>query len=256
MGNHEIVPWWPVPRVNWPNTHMLDVRVNSVWVDFAIDYIADRMTDGMLDGVFLDVIGARLWGSSDWPNWPLSERQDWQAGIVDFLRRLDQARRQLNPNFKIVNNNRWFDSLGRYFVSGEQFVDGNCWENVDPTVTVHRIEAARPFSNLGHRRVLAISKTVEQAQAWAEVPGVTHVCYTNGGNYGTAQSAVVPYTDLRIPEMQVLIDRLKQTTAELEVAAAAAVDAKVQAETEAQAAVTAKAAIESKLNQIKDIVNG
>jgi hypothetical protein len=214
MGDRISVPRWPTGRVNWPNTQMLDVRVGSTWVNFAVDYLAERMTDGMLDGFFLDVIGARLWSSlADWASWPLSERHDWQAGIVDFLRRLDQARRQLNPQFKFINNNRWYDTYGKYFVAGEPYVDGICLENIDPIFTTTQNEANRPFSNLGHRRVLTISKTMAHAQAWALVPGVTHVCYTNNGNYGTAQDAAVPCTDLRLPELRAYVETLKAAAA-------------------------------------------
>lgn len=257
MGDSTSVPRWPGNRINWPGTHMLDLRVGSAWANYAVDHLSQRMTDGVLDGFFLDVIGGRLWGSeSGWAGWSLQERQDWQAGVVDILRRLDQARRQLNPSFVIVNNNRWYDSIGKYFVDGEKYVNGICIEGHDPRTNQTVVtEAARAFGVPGKRRVLTVNKDQAMATAWITSPGITHVSYAPTG-YGTAGSALTSYSDLRISEMQALIDQLRSTTNELEVAANAAIAAKVAAEAQAAAAVQAKQVVDNKLNQIKVIVNG
>jgi hypothetical protein len=172
-------PLWPYPtpgtRVNWPNTHMVDIQVGSAWIDRAVAYIENLMIEDKVDGVFLDDIGARPWSSlAAWDTWPTWEQQAWTAGSVDFVRRLDAKRRAINPRFIIVNNNVW-DVVNTAGTTAEQYVDGICVEHHAPDSAYHMRVAGKPYSNLGHRRVLAIARDAAEAQQWATVQGVTHV---------------------------------------------------------------------------------
>jgi hypothetical protein len=190
MGNSASVPLWGKDgngnwRVNFNNYTMADIRAGSTWSNFIVSYVTQLMRDDEVDGVFLDAIGSRLWGSlADWENnnpgtnWTAAERQAWTQGSVDLVRRLDVLRRQINPNFIIVNNNVW-DQNGSFGLPGEQYVDGVCLEHPagapDPS-SYHGGYAGRTFGNLGHRRVLVIATSQSAAEDWATtVPGVTHV---------------------------------------------------------------------------------
>jgi hypothetical protein len=178
MGGRENVPLWPYPsygvRVNWPKTHLADMRVGSRWADNVVEYIAELMQEGKVDGVYLDNVGARLWGSlSDWVNWPQDEMDAWTAGNVDIVRRIDEKRRAINPGFIIVTNNLWDRSDPKGF-AGEKYVDGVCIERSNFNA-YHQRYAGRAFGDLGHRRLLVIAKGDEDAVKWSFVPGVTHV---------------------------------------------------------------------------------
>lgn len=188
-------PLWPYPtpgtRVNWPGTHMTDMRVGSAWVNRAVTYIENLMVEDKVDGVFLDDIGARLWSSlAAWDTWPAWEREAWTAGTIDLVRRLDAKRRALNPRFIIVNNNVW-DVAGTVGTTAEQYVDGICLEHHPPDSAYHQRVAGKPYSNLGHRRVLAVAHNPAEAQQWATVQGVTHV--SDQTNYGSVTTPPIPF---------------------------------------------------------------
>jgi hypothetical protein len=179
MGNPSQVPLWPYPtpgqRVNYPNTHMTDIRVGSVWANHVVAYIENLMREDKVDGVFLDVLGARLWSSlSAWNSWPQWEKDAWTAGSIDLVRRLDAKRRAINPRFILINNNVW-DTPDGAGLAGEQYVDGISLEHHSPTSAYHQRVAGKPYGNLGHRRVLAIPGSTAEARQWATVQGVTHV---------------------------------------------------------------------------------
>lgn len=178
-GDPATTPLWPYPtyghRTNWPGTKLTDMRVGSAWVDRVVDYIEQLMVEDRVDGVFLDVVGARLWrAEAGWSSWPQWEKDAWTAGHIDLVRRLDASRRALNPDFIIVNNNMWDvpDTAGR---NAEPYVDGISLEHHLSTSPYHARVAGRQYSNLGHRRVLIIAKSTADARAWAQVQGVTHV---------------------------------------------------------------------------------
>lgn len=178
-------PLWPFPtpgqRVNWPGTHMTDIRAGSTWSNQVVAYIENLMREDKVDGVFLDVVGARLWSSlSGWDDtsgsnmWTQAEKNAWTAGNIDLVRRIDAKRRAINPRFIVVNNNVW-DTPGGAGLPGEQYVDGICLEHHASTGAYHQRVAGKPYGNLGHRRVLAIADSTADAQQWANVQGVTHV---------------------------------------------------------------------------------
>src|SRR5262245_45727853 len=47
MNGRENVPLWPFPtygvRVNWPKTHLADMRVGSKWVDNVVNFVVHLM---------------------------------------------------------------------------------------------------------------------------------------------------------------------------------------------------------------------
>jgi hypothetical protein len=204
MGSSATVPLWGKDangnwRVNYDNHTLVDTRAGSAWSNSVVSYIEQLMREDRVDGVFLDAIGSRLWGNlSNWDTWPAAERQAWTQGNVDLVRRLDVLRRQINPNFIIVNNNVW-DKNGAFGLPGEQYVDGVCLEHPsgapDPS-SYHGAYAGRTFSNIGHRRVLVIASSASAAAQWAAVPGVTHVSdQLTYGNPGSPPVAFQRLTD-------------------------------------------------------------
>jgi hypothetical protein len=178
QGGHP--PLWPFPRtgerINYHNTHLADVRAGSDWSDDVVAYVERLMTEGKVDGVFLDVVGARLWSpEADWKHWDRAEQDAWTRGCVDLVRRIDERRRAINPRFIVVTNNLWDrgDSLG---LAGEKYVDGIMLEH--PRFDrAHEDYAGRRYGDLGHRLVLVIARDEADARRWNAVPGVDALSY-------------------------------------------------------------------------------
>ncbi|HEY5761403.1 MAG TPA: hypothetical protein VIU34_36530 [Steroidobacter sp.] len=202
MNDPTRVPLWPYPsegqRVSYPKTHMTDMRPGSPWILHVVDYVEQLMREGKIDGVFLDALGARPWDKlAEWNSWPQDEKDTWTDGNVDLVRRLDERRRAVNPNFIIVNNGYW-DRGDARGLAGEQYVDGIMLEHPKSGSRWHEKNAAKPFGNLGHRRVLVVASDRDSAQAWAEVQGVTHVSDQSGaGEYEHPTEPPVPFERLR-----------------------------------------------------------
>lgn len=180
MNDYGAVPLWPYPsygqRSIFANTHMTDLRKGSRWSNYVVAYVEKLMRERKVDGVFLDTLGARPWGISNWTNWSRAEKDAWTNGAVDLVRRIDAKRRAINPNFIVINNNIWARSdkstLG---LAGEKYVDGVVIEHPDGVTAYHKAYVAKTFSNLGHRRVLVVGRNTTDARAWSVVKGVTHV---------------------------------------------------------------------------------
>ena len=68
--------------------------------------------------------------------------------------------------------------------------------NPQPLSPWHVKDVARPFGNLGHRRVLVIANTRTDAQAWAKVPGVTHVSDQTSAQYKNPNPPAVAFQRL------------------------------------------------------------
>lgn len=197
-GDLSQTPLWPYPtygqRVNWPGTHLTDMRVGSAWINQVVAYIENLMRTDEVDGVFLDVVGARLWSSrAAWDTWPQQEKDAWTAGNIDLVRRLDAKRRAINPRFIIVNNNVW-DVAGTTGSDAEPYVDGICLEHHSPSGEYHRRVAGNAYGNLWHRRVLAIARSTEEARQWATVQGVTHV--SDQQTYGSVSPPPIGFNRL------------------------------------------------------------
>ncbi|HTU66066.1 MAG TPA: hypothetical protein VMF52_08960 [Steroidobacteraceae bacterium] len=197
MGAREHVPLWPYPkygeRINWPRTHLADMRKGSEWSNNVVDYVSGLMREGKVDGVFLDNVGARLWSDlARWNDWPQSERDEWTEGNIDLVRRLDAARREINPKFLLINNNLWDLGHGdKRGFEGEKYVDGVVLEHPELNA-YHEKYAGREFASEGHRRVLVIARSPEDAVAWSEVRGVTHVTWQP--KYDHPGKPLVPFT--------------------------------------------------------------
>jgi hypothetical protein len=203
MNNYSAVPLWGKDangmfRVNYEGMTMIDIRKGSVWSNSVVSYVEKLMREDKVDGVFLDVVGSRLYSMlAKWETWPEAERREWTEGSVDLVRRIDALRRQINPKFIVVNNNLWNEN-GSLGLPGEQYVDGVCIErpfSAPQAGTFHANYAGRAFGNLGHRRVIVIAKTSADVPAWAAIAGVTHV--TDGAPpYAGATPPAVPFTRL------------------------------------------------------------
>ena len=189
MNNYGAVPLWPFPsygqRSIYGNTRMTDIRKGSRWSNHVVAYVEKLMRERKVDGVFLDVLGGRPWGSSNWTNWPQTERNAWTDGAVDLVRRIDAKRRAINPNFIVVNNNIWARSdRSTRGLAGERYVDGVSIEHPSGVNLYHRNYVGKTFGNLGHRRVLVIGSSASHARDWAGVKGVTHVSSQTSSHYG------------------------------------------------------------------------
>jgi hypothetical protein len=199
MGDYGQVPLWPYPsygqRSVYPNFRMTDMRPGSAWILHVVKHVEGMMRARKVDGIFLDVVGARPWSKlSAWTTWTQKEKDAWTDGNIDLVRRLDAKRRAVNPDFIILANNVWDRGDSRGF-AGEKFVDGLILEHpVRPMSTYHKNYVARPFSNIGHRRVLVITHDATEARQWAAVPGVTHV--SSQITYGTVNTPPVPFSTL------------------------------------------------------------
>jgi hypothetical protein len=191
------VPLWPLPgygvRSDWPRTRMTDIRAGSEWSDHVVAYVEQLMREDKVDGVFLDALGARPWSKlSQWRSWDRAEQDAWTDGCIDLVRRIDASRRKINPKFIVVNNSVWDRGDGIGF-EGEKYVDGIVLEH--PVFNAyHEKLAGHKFSDLGHRRVLVIARSTEEALRWADVPGVTHV--NDQSKYDHPGSPLVPFTPL------------------------------------------------------------
>lgn len=221
MGDPAHVPMWGKGRSSWPGTLMTDIRAGSEWADWNVEFISGLIRAGQVDGVFLDSLGCRAWGSrANWESWPQAEREEWTAGAVDIVRRLDSVRREINDEFKIVTNNIWIDRATNNDASiAEQYIDGVCIES--PPLGAgpfHSAYAQRAFGDLSHRRVFVIADTEADALLWATRPGVTHVTaiYRAGGQtYQAAAPQIVPCTDIRLPELRAAYRRRQASIREL-----------------------------------------
>jgi hypothetical protein len=189
MNNYGAVPLWPFPtygqRSIYANSRMADVRVGSTWINYVVNYVTNLMRERKVDGVFLDVVGARPWGTSNWSTWSTAEKNAWTYGMVDLVRRLDAKRRAINPNFLVLNNNVWDRGDGSTIgFAAEKYVDGTVIEHPAGVTAYHKAYVKRAFSNLGHRRVVIIARNTDEARAWALQTGVTHVSDQATAHYG------------------------------------------------------------------------
>ena len=198
MGDVRDVPLWPYPargrRVHYPNTHLADLRKNSAWSNYVVNYVALLMREDKVDGVFLDVLGARLWTTlANWDSWPQWEKDAYTDGAVDLVRRIYAKRNEINPRFIIINNGVWDrgDSRG---LAGERYVDGVCREHPPISSPFQRGYVAKRFGDGRHRRVIVIAQSTADAVAWKNVQGVTHV--SNQMDYSRVTAPPVTFTRL------------------------------------------------------------
>jgi hypothetical protein len=170
---------WSPRRYNWQDWPMADMRPGSPWILHAVSVIQGWFPRTHANGLFLDVVGARLWTSA-WSQMSTDERQAWTAGNADFVHRLRQAL----PGAILVANNVWS--------GGNPDLNGICVEH-------HPMSDAPYWSGMTGRgdwhqptRNIAIATSVAEAQAWAGVAGVTHV--TAQVDYGPMVAPVLPFS--------------------------------------------------------------
>lgn len=194
---------------------LIDIRVGSPVVEYMVDCIAKTIRTKRYSGFFLDGFGAQLWGAAGWSGWPVLERAEWTAGAIDLARRLDEMRRAEDPNSIQLGNNSW-----EFGPPGEQYMDGMVAENAAITNPAVLRLVGHPYSNLGHRRVFAITSTPEKAVAWAAVPGITHVACTaensarGDSKYSYPTKPVVGYSAIQKPSVDDQALRLQLATAQ------------------------------------------
>lgn len=212
MADHAIVPLWPYLDANGqqrchkvngvPIAHKFtDIRVGSPYVAHLADHVAAIIRSKRYSGLFLDGDGAQLFGSADWANWPVDERQEWTAGMVEKARLFDEVRRAENPGFLLIGNNHWDTAT-----VAEKYVDGVVSENHPITnAAMVRIVGKTTYSPLGQRRVFTLSNTKASALQWATVAGVTHVgcneenIAAGDGKYAYPTTPVVGYSAIKEP---------------------------------------------------------
>ncbi|HEU4602006.1 MAG TPA: hypothetical protein VFS24_08560 [Steroidobacteraceae bacterium] len=196
MNNYGKVPLWPYPkygvRTNYGNHRLTDIRKGSAWSNWVVSYVEKLMRENKVDGVFLDVLGARLWTSAaNWGSWSQSERDRWTDGAVDLVRRLDAKRRAIRPTFLIINNGKWDRGDSRGF-AGEKYVDGVMMEH--PANSAYQANyAKRKFGNLGQRRVIVVANSASDAIMWSKRAGVTHVSAQKTSQYKYPLKPVVSF---------------------------------------------------------------
>ena len=206
LPSGQFAAYWPFPapqqRINYVGdtytTYLLDLREDQPWADRVVAFVEQLIREDKVDGVFLDVLGSRLWGANtDWmntiddaladeqgyarsPDWTQPERDAWSLGAIDLVRRLDALRRSLNPKFIIVNNNNWSDVAGNVDgTQGRLYVDGITIEHKSSTEVPQTNYAALPYGSLAqpHRRVIIIANDATEELAWRNKQGVTHVTH-------------------------------------------------------------------------------
>ena len=182
-------------RVNWKKSKLGDLSVGSSWADAVVAYVERLMRDGKVDGVMLDVVGARLDAPSGWNSWPAAEQNEWTAGNVDLVRRLNDSRKRIDPSFIIINNGFWNPKRSapdpNVVYPGEQYVDGIVIENHPVTQLNSRAIAGRRYGGPGagveHRRVLVITRSASDAVAWSNVAGFVGWCQVTAAGLGKGE---------------------------------------------------------------------
>jgi hypothetical protein len=156
------VPGQP-PRYNWRDAPMLDVRRGSAWSDRVVAFVRDWAQHWDADGIFLDVLGTRLW-SPVWEQMSPIERSQWTDGVSDLVTRIRQA---VGPSVILVANNAWD--------GGQPALNGICVEHHSAAEAASWSARIRTGSWFAPQRNLVIAQGAADAQAWRGVPGVTHV---------------------------------------------------------------------------------
>jgi hypothetical protein len=201
MGDRGRVPLWPYPsygqRINWAGMKLTDMRPGSAWILHVVKHVETLMRERKVDGVYLDVVGGQLWSSlANFNSWSQSEKNQWTDGNIDLVKRIDAKRRAINPFFIVVVNNVWKRNGDERGAAGERYVDGVTIEHHKSTSTWHKNYVSRKFSDLGQRRVLVIANGTTEAQAWARVPGVTHVSNQTTAQYRYPTVPAIPFSYL------------------------------------------------------------
>ena len=169
-------------RYNWPGTPMTDLRPGSPWVLHAVDHIRQWLPTTHAKGIFLDVIGERLWTSA-WDSMSSSERATWTAGSRDFIHRLRVA---LGPNVILIANNIWENGnpdLNGIAIEHHPVANASRWVTM-----TGRADWSKPTRNI------VIASSTSEVAGWARVAGVTHVSAQS--DYGGPAAPLLPFSPL------------------------------------------------------------
>ncbi len=162
---------WSPYRSNWGGTPLLDISAGSAQSNHMINYISALIDENSVDGVFLDVVGSRLWSqSANFDSWSQSEKDRFRDGNIDFVRRVRALVQAKRPAFLVINNNTWVGNNG---TAGEKYVNGICIEHHAPDA-FWAAQAAKPYFGKYHR-VLVIESATSHLSTWRSFPGVTNI---------------------------------------------------------------------------------
>jgi hypothetical protein len=182
-GSQQNPAWlWSPRRSNWPGTYMTDMRPGSPWILHAVEHIKRWFPTTHAKGLFLDVVGERLWTSS-WNAMSASEKSAWAAGNRDFVHRLRVA---LGPKVILIANNSWENGnpeLNGVTVEHHPYSSATFWSK-----QLGRSDWFTPVRNI------VIANSTSEAGRWAAVPGVTHVSAQS--SYGGPAAPVLPFSQL------------------------------------------------------------
>ncbi len=171
---------WSPRRSNWPNTYMTDMRPGSPWILHAVEHITKWFPTTHAKGLFLDVVGERLWTSS-WDAMSAGEKAEWAAGNRDFVHRLRVA---LGPDVILVANNSWANGnpeLNGLTIEHHSYSEASNWSRM-----TGRSDWFAPTRNM------VIANSVGEGRSWANVPGVTHV--SAQATYGAPAAPILPFS--------------------------------------------------------------
>ncbi len=180
-GAQQNPDWLMSPRrSNWANTYMTDMRPGSPWILHAVEHLKQWFPTTHAKGIFLDVVGERLWTGS-WDGMTAQEKADWAAGNRDLVHRLRVA---LGPSVILVANNSWSNGnpeLNGITVEHHSFSEAPNWSS-----QLGRSDWFKPVRNM------VIANSTYEAGRWATIPGVTHV--SAQGDYGGPAAPVLPFS--------------------------------------------------------------
>jgi hypothetical protein len=249
MGDRVSAPLWGGGRRGYHDlTLLLDLRVGSAWVAFAVDYMSKVVRSRQYDGFFLDAIGSQYW-MSDYKSWPQGEQDEWRAGAVDCVRRIDQMRQAEDATFVLVNNNTWHKAP-----VAEAYVNGVCIEHATAAnETWHANYASRLFGGGKRRRVLVITKDEAETQRWAARPFITHIAQAT--SYAELQPVNITPTDLRGAEAADTIAALRKQLQFAEAAYEAAIESNAKLAEDNTALAQKLTVLRSRLSEIAVIAN-
>ena len=167
---------------NYPSLPMTDLRPGSPWVIHAVDHVRQWFPTTHAKGLFLDVLGDRLWTSA-WDQMSAADQAAWTAGSKDIIHRLRVA---LGPNVILVANNIWENGnpdLNGMVIEHHPFSSASRWAGM-----LQRSDWFKPVRNL------VIGNSTSEALQWAARPGVTHV--SDQAEYGGPSAPIVGFSPL------------------------------------------------------------
>jgi hypothetical protein len=183
-GTNPAYLWQPV-RYNFQSYPMLDIRRGSAFSNHAVDFVSQWVKAYGADGIFLDVLGSRLF-SGAWSAMSPAERAAWTDGAYDLVSRIRAA---VGDRTILVANNIWD--------GGQPALNGFCVEHHGPSeIPFFASQLAWPGWHQPVRNIV-IASGPGDAAAWRYLPGVTHVAAQT--NYNAFGAPLWGFTPLPLP---------------------------------------------------------